>query len=202
MRKGGTLMRYSKFAVAVPVALAMLLIAGEFASAGGGSVRRMNQDGGGDKNVDIAVRQVTVSPARAHVGDVVRIDVVIENKAEGYDTVPAEVRANGKVVARKLFTYGMSPGERIYRESFLWDTRNAATGEYRISAEAFVWEDSSKFDNYLDVKQPLLLVAPGASFPGGMQAGGSFTEKDPRFGRSSSPAGDGPKGGTGAGGGY
>lgn len=131
----------------------------------------------------------------------VRVEVVIENKAEGYETVSAEVRANGKVVARKLFTYGMSPGERIYRESFLWDTRGASPGEYRISAEVFVWEDSSKSDNSLDVKHPLLLVAPGASFPGGEQPGGSATDKDPRFG-DSSPGGSEPAGGTGAAGGY
>src|SRR3990172_493988 len=38
---------------------------------------------GGGMNIDLAVRQVTVSPVRAHAGDVIRVEVVIENKAEG-----------------------------------------------------------------------------------------------------------------------
>jgi hypothetical protein len=196
-------MRFEKIGAALAAFFVVFLAAGDFAEAGGrgGRVRNANTEGGGGANIDLAVRQVTVAPVRAHVGDVVRVEVVIENKAEGYDTVSAEVRANGKVVARKLFTYGMSPAERIYRESFLWDTRNAAPGDYRISAEVFVWEDSSPFDNSLDVKQPLRLVSPGAPFPGGDQAGGSATEKDPRFSASSS-GGSGPAGETGAGGGY
>jgi len=137
--------------------------------------------GGGDMNIDLAVRQVTVSPVRAHVGDVVHVDVVIENKAEGSRTTPAELLVNGKVVASQLFTWGMSPGERLYRVSFDWDTRKVSPGEYRIGAQAFVWEDSSPFDNRLDVTQPVLIAPAGGAFPGGEAAGGSATETDPRF---------------------
>jgi hypothetical protein len=132
-------------------------------------------------NIDLAVRQVTVSPVRAHVGDVVHVDVVIENKAEGSRTTPAELLVNGKVVASQLFTWGMSPGERLYRVSFDWDTRKVSPGEYRIGAQAFVWEDSSPFDNRLDVTQPVLIAPAGGAFPGGEAAGGSATETDPRF---------------------
>ncbi len=138
-------------------------------------------DGGGGVNIDLAVRQVTVTPVRAHVGDVVRVDVVIENKAEGSQTTSAHLLANGKVVASELFTWGWSPGERLHRLSFAWDTRKAPPGEYRIGVEAYVREDTSPFDNRLDVTQPLLIVPAGSAFPGGGAAGGSATETDPRF---------------------
>lgn len=140
--------------------------------------------GGGGVNIDLAVRQVTVAPVRAHVGDVIHVDVVIENKAEGSRTTNADLLVNGKVVARKLFTWGMSPGERLYRLSFDWDTRKVTPGEYRIGAQAFVWEDTSPFDNRLDVTQPVLIVPAGGGFPGGEAAGGSATETDPRFDKS------------------
>jgi hypothetical protein len=145
-----------------------------------------DQDGGdgGDMNIDLAVRQVTVAPVRAHAGDGIHVDVVIENKAEGMRTTSAELLVNGKVVASQLFTWGMSAGERLYRLSFDWDTRGVPPGEYRIGAQAFVWEDSSPFDNRLDVTQPVLIAPDGGGFPGGEAAGGSVTETDPRFGKS------------------
>lgn len=140
--------------------------------------------GGGDVNIDLAVRQVTVTPVRAHVGDVIHVDVVIENKAEGRRTTPAELLVNGKVVASQLFTWGMSPGDQLFRLSFDWDTRKVPPGEYQIGAQAFVWEDSSSFDNRLDVTQPVLIVPAGDGFPRGEAAGGSATETDPRFDKS------------------
>ena len=144
-----------------------------------------DQDGGdGGVNIDLAVRQVTVAPVRAHVGDVIHVDVVIENKAEGMATTNAELLVNGKAVARQLFTWGMSPGERLYRLSFDWTTRGIPPGEYRIGAQAFVWEDSSPFDNRLDVTQPVVIAPAGGGFPGAEAAGGSATETDPRFGKS------------------
>jgi len=143
----------------------------------------MDGGGGGDMNIDLAVRQVTVTPVRAHVGDVVHVDVEIENKAEGSRTTPAELLVNGKVVASHLFTWGWSAGERLYRVSFDWDTRKVSPGEYRIGARAFVWEDTSPFDNQLEVTQPVLIAPAGGGFPGGEAAGGSATETDPRFGK-------------------
>ncbi|MGZ9135727.1 MAG: hypothetical protein ACXW4N_11600, partial [Candidatus Deferrimicrobiaceae bacterium] len=109
-------MRYGKAGAALASAVALLLFAGEISSGGGrgGRFRYVGDQGdGGDGNKDIAVRQVTVAPIRVHAGETVRIDVVIENKAEGYETVPLEILANGKVVGRKLFTFGWSPADRI-----------------------------------------------------------------------------------------
>lgn len=142
------------------------------------------RNGGGGVNIDLAVRQVTVAPVRAHVGDVVRVDVVIENKAEGSRTTSADLLVNGKAVASQLFTWGMSAGERLYRLSFDWDTRKVSPGEYRIGAQAFLFEDTSPFDNRLDVPQPVVVAPPGGGFPGGEAAGGSATETDPRFDKS------------------
>ncbi len=177
-------MRYGKTGAALASAVVVLLFGGDIASGGGrgGIFRHVgDMNGGGGGNNDIAVRQVTVTPVRAHVGDTVRVDVVIENKAEGYETIPLEISANKKVVARKLFTFGWSAGERLYHETFTWNTRGVSPGEYRIRAEAFVWGDSSPFDNFLEVKQVLLLSAPGSPFPDGATSGGSATETDPRF---------------------
>jgi len=137
--------------------------------------------GGGGVNIDLAVRQVTVAPVRAQAGDVVHVDVVIENKAEGSQTTSAHLLVNGKVVASELFTWGWSPGDRLYRLSFAWDTRKVPPGEYRVGVEAYVREDSSPFDNRLDVTKTLLIVPAGGAFPGGEAAGGSATETDPRF---------------------
>jgi hypothetical protein len=118
------------------------------------------------------------------VGDVIHVDVVIENKAEGSRTTSAELLVNGKVAMSHLFTWGMSLGERLYRLSFDWDTRKVPPGEYQIGGQAFVWEDSSPFDNRLDVTQRVLIVPAGGGFPGGEAEGGSATETDPRFDKS------------------
>jgi len=138
---------------------------------------------GGDMNIDLAVRQVTVTPVRAHAGDIIHVDVVIENKFEGSRTTSAELLVNGKPVASHLFTWERSPGDRISRLSFTWDTRGVRPGPYRIGARAVVWEDSSPFDNELDVKTPVLIAPAGGEFPGGGAAGGEVTETDPRFGK-------------------
>jgi len=171
--------------IAVAVLVTVAVPGGAVIGGAAGSVLLADMDGGGsDMNVDLAVRQVTVTPVRAHAGDVVHVEVVVENKAEGMRTTNAELLVNGKAVERQLFTWGMSAGERLYRLSFDWDTRGVPPGEYRVGAQAFVWEDTSPFDNRLDVTQPVLIAPAGGGFSGGKEAGGSATETDPRFGKS------------------
>ncbi len=114
--------------------------------------------GGGGANINIIVRQVSFSPAVAHVGETIRIEVAIEDVDEGQLTLPSRILANRKPVASQLFTFGFSKGDRIYWETFLWDTTGAAPGEYRIKPDYFLWEDSSPFDNEMTVTQPLILV--------------------------------------------
>jgi len=138
--------------------------------------------GGGNLNINIIVRQVSFTPAAARVGETIRIEVVIEDVDEGYRSMPSRILANGKTVSSRLFTFGFSKGNRIYRETFLWDTKGSAPGEYRIKADYFLQEDSSPFDNEMTVTQPLILVPVGAPFPDGKPAGGTATEKDPRWG--------------------
>jgi len=150
----------------------------------------VSNDMDGDKNggseiPDLVVRKVTVTPARAHVGDVIRIEMewdfwgdITEN---AYDTNVAAVRANGKVVASKSYTAdfnGVRPGE-TYRETFLWDTKGVAPGQYRIRGEVPVRIEKTPYDNYLDVKKPVLLVPAGASFPDGEEGGGSAVAESP-----------------------
>ena len=133
--------------------------------------------GDGGAHVDLVVRKVTVTPIRAHVGDVVRIDMVWEYWGDisnnYYETTVAEVLANGKVVASKPFVYdyGASLGE-VYRDTFLWDTKGLAPGMYRIRGEVPLRLDATPFDNFLDVNKPLLLIPREASFPAGEEEGG------------------------------
>lgn len=139
-------------------------------------------DGGNGIFINLIVREVRVAPIRAHVGDAVRIDAVIENRGEGYGTVTARVYANGKSVASHLMTYDTLNGPRaVYRESFVWNTAGVKPGEYRIRAEAFDWNDASPFDNELAVKEPVTLLPAGAAFPAGQAGGGEAVAVDPRW---------------------
>jgi hypothetical protein len=97
-----------------------------------------------------------------------------------YDTTVAEVRANGNVVASKPFTYGFGArlGE-VYRETFLWDTKGTAPGEYRIRGEVPLRLDATPFDNFLVVKERVILVPEGAPFPSGEESGGTVVAKNP-----------------------
>jgi hypothetical protein len=134
--------------------------------------------------VNIIVREVKVTPVRAHVGDVIRIDMRwiywgdLQNNH--YETTNAEIRANGKVVASVPFTYNY--GARLgdeYRQTFFWDTRDAPPGRYRIRGEVFLWLDASPHDNFLEVGQPLVLLPPGAVFAEGQEAGGTAVARVP-----------------------
>lgn len=134
--------------------------------------------GDGGAHVDLVVRKITVTPIRARVGDVVRIDMVWEYWGDisnnYYDTTTAEVLANGKVVASKPFVYdyGARLGE-VHRDTFLWDTKGMTPGKYRIRGEVPLWLDATPFDNFLDVNVPLLLIPREESFPAGEEEGGT-----------------------------
>jgi len=181
--KGGTM----KTGVALSLLFTLLALpstgTGSWAGPRTAPFRIAAEDGGdGGANLNIIVRQVSFTPDVAHVGDTIRIEVVIEDVDEGYRTMPSRILANKRPVASRLFTFGWSKGNRIYRETFLWDTKGAAPGEYRITADYFLQADSSPFDNEMTVTRPLILVPAGAPFPAGAPAGGTATEKDPRWG--------------------
>ncbi|HEX8042136.1 hypothetical protein [Candidatus Deferrimicrobium sp.] len=135
--------------------------------------------------MNIIVREVRVSPIRAHVGDVIRIDMRwmywgdMQNLYH-YEQTNAEIRANGKVVASVPFTYkfGARLGDE-YHHTFFWNTKGAAPGDYRIRGEVFLWLDTSPYDNFLEVKRRLVLLPPGAEFPGGQEGGGTAIARNP-----------------------
>jgi hypothetical protein len=135
-------------------------------------------------HVDLVVRKITVSPARAHVGDTIRIEMVWEYWGDitsiYYDTTFAEVSANGKVIAKKPFVYnfGAQLGD-TYQETFLWDTKGMAPGTYRIRGSVPLRLDATPYDNFLVVKEPVILVPQGASFPSGEGIGGTAVGKNP-----------------------
>jgi len=169
--------------VFVPLLLAVLLPVPERADAGGRILRASSDPGGGGPYINLIVREVRVTPIVAHVGDVIRIEMVVENRGDNAnDTVPAEIRANGKVVARKLFTYGFRdvPGF-VSRETFLWNTGGYSPGDYRIRGEVFLWYDASEFDNFLNVTEPLVLLPAGDPLPQGRDDGGTAVTADPRW---------------------
>jgi hypothetical protein len=154
----------------VPVFL--LLLAGE---KDAGMAESSRGDGA---HVDLVVREITVSPARAHVGDTIRIEMVWQYWGDMisnyYDTTIAEVLANGKAVAGKPFVYnfGAQLGD-TYRETFLWDTKGMAPGTYRIRGRVPLRLDATPYDNFLEVKEPVILVPQGAAFPSGEEGGGT-----------------------------
>ena len=174
-------------------AACIVVLAGDEARAGG-RFAAMGHDGDNGVNINLIVREVRVSPVRARVGDPIRVDAVIENRGEGYGTVTARVYANGKAVASRLLTYDTLHGpSALYRESFVWDTKGARPGEYRIRAEAFDWNDSSPFDNAMDVNEPVTLVAAGEAFPADRPGGGEAIAVDPRWRKDRSLSGAGSR---------
>ena len=155
----------------------------EPADAGPRFLRTDSDIGGGGAYINLIVREVRITPIVAHVGDVIRIEMAVETRGDNAnDTVPAEIRANGRVVASRMFTYGFE-GEpnKVYRLTFLWDTKGVSPGEYRIRGEVFLWYDASEFDNFLDVKDPLVLLPVGAVLPAGKEGGGTAVAVDPRW---------------------
>ena len=181
-----------RMTVLLGAAACILLLAGGDAGAGGRLTAMGDDGGGGGTYINLIVREVKVTPVRANVGDKIRIDAVIENVGEGRGTTEAKVFANRKQVAGKLFSWGESEN-RIYRESFLWDTKGVAPGEYRIRAEVFLWEDASPFDNDLAVKEPVTLLPAGTAFPAGQPGGGEAIAVDPRWRPERPPLGSGSR---------
>lgn len=119
---------------------------------------------------DLVVRKVTVTPIRAHAGDPIRIEVVWmywgELTNNYFEATSAGVMANGRLVASIPFDYryGAGLGDE-YRHTFLWDTRGVPPGEYRIRAEVPLRLDVTPYNNYLDLKDPLILYPAGTAIP-------------------------------------
>ena len=165
----------------VPVACGLLLWGALFSA--GSPIVRANDDGGNGAYINLIVREVKVTPIRAHVGDVIRVDIVIEDQSDvRYAKGDLDLKANGRIVASKRYDYDFGgEGDRIYRSTLQWDTRDAKPGEYRIRAEFHVWGDASEFDNFLDTTEPLKLLPAGAAFPKGEEEGGTGVGRDPRY---------------------
>ena len=151
--------------------------------ARGGFILVNDGDGGGGPYVNLIMREVRVSPIRAHVGDVIRVEMVIEDQSDvTYARGDLDLMANGGIVASKRVGHGFGgQGERIHRETIQWDTRGVKPGEYKIRAEFYVWGDASPFDNFLDLREPLVLLSEGAVFPSGERDVGAAMVRDPRY---------------------
>lgn len=162
------------------MAVSMVVLTAGAETAGAGPPMRLAgmESDSGDGNgpwLDLILHKVRVTPIVAHVGDTIRFDMVLENHGDPiYTTTTIDIKANGKVVTSKLFSFGLSSEpQKMYRETLQWDTKGVPTGEYRIEGVAFVWDDSYEFDNYLKVKEPLVLLPVGAPLPAGKEDGGT-----------------------------
>jgi hypothetical protein len=175
---------YGRKVVTLLLSLALLGFGARQAGAGPRFLKvDMDAGDGNGPFVDLIVREVRVTPIVAHVGDIIRFEMVMENRGDNVNrTVPAEIWANKKVVASRWFTFGNGgpPGE-IFRETFEWNTQGVSPGEYRIKGEANVRDNDSQFDNFLGVKEPLVLLPAGASMPAGKEDGGTAVAVDPRW---------------------
>ncbi len=156
-----------------------VLVAWVGTGVAGPRIIRVEMDGGnGDGTgpwLDLILHKVRVTPIVAHVGDTILFEMVLENHGDPvYTTTTIDIKANGRVVASQLFSFGRSsePG-KMYRETLQWDTKGATPGEYRIEGVAFVWGDFYEFDNYLKVKEPLVLLPAGAALPASREDGGT-----------------------------
>ena len=180
------------------LAACALLLWGDQTRAG--FIRVSDGDGGGGPYINLIMREIRVSPIRAHVGDVIRVDMVIEDQSDvTYARGDLDLYANGGVVASKRVDHGFGgQGVRIHRETIQWDTRGVKPGEYKIRAEFYVWGDASEFDNFLNVKEPLVLLPQGTAFPSGEPGGGAAMVRDPRY----KPAGITQEGSQRSSGGY
>lgn len=171
------------FGIAAMLAALLLVFA---VDAGAGAVPPVRLaaaeigDGGGFA-VNLAVVKLSVEPVRAHVGDVVRIEVWVDNREDGSRSTNLDIYANKRRVGRQMFRWGNPADPRMHKMYFDWNTSGMAPGEYRIRAEAFEIDDTSPFDNELVLKQTLVLAAPGGAFPGGAPGGGSAAEIDERY---------------------
>src|SRR4030066_483858 len=139
----------------VPIFLLLFL-----ARPAGSSMMDGGKDGNGEADIpDVVLRNVTVTPVRAHVGDVIRIEMEWDYWGDitknYYDTNKAAVRANGKLVASKTYTadFGVRRGA-LCGGRFLGDTRGMAPGKYRIRGEGPLILEKTPYDNYLDGKEP------------------------------------------------
>lgn len=154
----------------------------EAGAAGRGLIRLAEmENGNGGTAINLTVQRLTVRPVRAQVGDVIDVEVWIDNREDGSETTWAKLYANGKEVAHEPFRWGSPGADRTYKLNMQWDTRGMAPGSYKVKVEAFVFQDTDPFDNEMTLGQPVVLVGPGGKFPGGEAAGGSATETDPRY---------------------
>ncbi len=133
---------------------------------------------GNGMDVNLIVREVRVTPARARAGEPIRIEMIVENHAEGAGSARASITANGREVATALYSYGFGgEGSRVTKETFVWDTKDAIPGEYRIKGSVFLWEDSSPSDNELEIDKPVVILPAGSAD----HPGGSLLARDPRY---------------------
>ena len=168
----------------IVLSAAFLLVLSSAGPAVSDSLNGGERENGGAEIPDLVLRKMTVTPARAHVGDVIRIEMewdywgdITENY---YDTNTASVLANGKVVAGRKYDadFGVRPGE-TKRDTFLWDTKGMAPGTYRMRGEVPLNPERTPYDNYLVMKETVLLIPAGASFPKGEEAGGTAVAESP-----------------------
>ncbi len=99
---------------------------------------------------DVAVTSVTRSSAEVTIGENVTITVVVKNEGTVAETFAVTVYSNGTIIDMQTVT-NLAAGSSETLE-FVWDTTNAAEGNYIIKAEADpVTGETDTADNTGDV---------------------------------------------------
>jgi hypothetical protein len=85
---------------------------------------------------DVAVLNVSPSKTLVYMGEIVNIYVVTKNEGSYVESFDVTAFYNSSVIGR-LLVKGLQPGSEMLLV-FYWNTRNAAEGNYTLSAEASV----------------------------------------------------------------
>ncbi len=111
---------------------------------------------------DVAVTRVTALPAEVAAGEIVTIEVDVENKGTYAETFNVTVYYDDAPIETRTVT-DLAPGNSKSL-SFSWDTTDVTSGTYyRIKAEASVVEGEKRTENNMRVDGTVTITPPGQS---------------------------------------
>jgi hypothetical protein len=109
---------------------------------------------------DVAVTAVNVSPLTVVPGDIVYIDVTVQNKGGYTESFNVTVYANSAVVGVQTVSLDATVSAVLH---FSWNTGGMSKGDYTISASASVVPgEVNTADNGFVAAEPVTILTPGA----------------------------------------
>jgi hypothetical protein len=108
---------------------------------------------------DVAVSAVNVSPLTVVPGDIVYIDVTVQNKGGYVESFNVTVYANSAVVGVQTVSLDVTVSAIIH---FSWNTSGMGKGDYTISASvSTVPGEANTTDNSYVATEPVTILTPG-----------------------------------------